>query len=43
MDEYRRNLYTLRRLVLCGSDMQRGQVAYVLIQVLGGPRGCRVG
>ncbi|KAG2432243.1 hypothetical protein HXX76_009162 [Chlamydomonas incerta] len=32
MEEYRRNLYTLRRLVLAGGDMQRGQIAYVLIQ-----------
>ncbi|KAG2446977.1 hypothetical protein HYH02_008131 [Chlamydomonas schloesseri] len=32
MEEYRRNLYTLRRLVLTGGDMQRGQIAYVLIQ-----------
>lgn len=33
MEEYRRNLYTLRRLVLCGGDMQRAQIVYVLIQV----------
>ncbi|GLC77083.1 hypothetical protein PLESTF_001882400 [Pleodorina starrii] len=32
MEEYRRNLYTLRRLVLCGGDMQRAQIAYVLMQ-----------
>ncbi|GFR45080.1 hypothetical protein Agub_g6455, partial [Astrephomene gubernaculifera] len=32
MEEYRSNLYTLRRLVLCGGDMQRAQIAYVLIQ-----------
>ncbi|GIM07841.1 hypothetical protein Vretimale_11907 [Volvox reticuliferus] len=32
MEEYRHNLYTLRRLVLCGGDMQRAQIVYVLIQ-----------
>ncbi|GIL60073.1 hypothetical protein Vafri_14736 [Volvox africanus] len=32
MEEYRHNLYTLRRLVLCGGDMQRSQIVYVLLQ-----------
>ncbi|GLI70720.1 hypothetical protein VaNZ11_015744 [Volvox africanus] len=32
MEEYRHNLYTLRRLVLCGGDMQRTLIVYVLIQ-----------
>ncbi len=33
MSEYRQALYTLRRTLLVGDDMQRGQVVYILIQV----------